>query len=146
MYNLLFARLLKNTSAVTLAAFALEICKVSATACNASLEIPRPGKGGRIKIIVRSKLINAMLGESRRTSLNKYRTLINTLPQRYLRKVHRISPPIFRTISCKFCALCQSHRASNCRLCFQHIQSPHNSLDNNPPLSGNRPYNRLVNF
>ena len=29
---------------------------------------------------------------------------------------------------------------------IQHIQSPHNPLDKNPPLSGNRPYNRLMNF
>ena len=60
--------------------FAVEISKVSATAIDArNLEIPRLGKGGRIKIIVRSKLITAISGESGRTSLNKSRTLGNTL-------------------------------------------------------------------
>ena len=43
----------------------VEISNVSATAIDArNLEIPRPGKGGRIKIIVRSKLITAILSES----------------------------------------------------------------------------------
>ena len=55
--------------------FSLEISKVSATAIDArNVEIPRLGKEGRIKIIVRSKLITAMLGEPGRTSLNKSQT------------------------------------------------------------------------
>ena len=60
-----------------------------------------------MKIIVISKLITAMLmlGESGRTSLNKSRTLGNTL---LYRKVHRISPLIFRTIPCTFCAVIET--------------------------------------
>ena len=58
----------------------VKIRYVSALAIDpTNLEIPRPGKGGRIKIINRSKLITAILGESGRTSLNKSQTLGNTL-------------------------------------------------------------------
>ena len=43
-----------------------------------------------------------------RTSLNKSRTLGNTLLYQYLRKVQRISPPIFRTIPCIFCVVIET--------------------------------------
>ena len=58
------ARAIKNFS---------RLAKVIATAIHVRfLEIPRPGKGGRIKIIVRSKVIAAiLLGESGRTSLKQ---------------------------------------------------------------------------
>ena len=60
----------------------LEISKVSATAIHVrNLEIPRLGKGGKIKIIhlLDQHLITAILDESGRTSLYKSRTLGNTL-------------------------------------------------------------------
>ena len=54
-----------------------------------------------------------MLGEPGRTSLNKSRTLGNTLLYRYLRKVQRISPPIFQMIPCTFCAVIETFLLAN---------------------------------